>query len=45
MIISCFALLFFRLVPNSILNFQYENDSKVLQEYLKEELLMLVQSI
>lgn len=34
----------FRLVPNSILNFQYENDSKGLQEYLKEDLLMLVQS-
>ncbi|CAO1318306.1 unnamed protein product [Diamesa hyperborea] len=38
------TLLNLRLVPNIILNFQYENDSKGLQEYLKEDLLMLVQS-
>lgn len=34
-----------RLVPNSTLNFNYEGDSKMFQEFLKEELLMLVQSL
>lgn len=34
-----------RLVPNSSLIFSYEGESRGLQEYLKEELLMLVQSM
>lgn len=34
-----------RLVPNATLNFSYEGDSKKYQEFLKEELLMLVQSL
>lgn len=34
-----------RLVPNATLNFGYEGESRRLQEYLKEELLMLVQSL
>ena len=32
-----------RLVPNATLKFAYEASSVNLQEYLKEELLMLVQ--
>lgn len=34
-----------RLVPNTILKFTYEGESRNLQEYLKDELLMLVQSM
>lgn len=34
-----------RLVPNSVLKFSYENESKQLQEYLKQDFLMLIQSM
>jgi hypothetical protein len=34
-----------RLVPNSTLIFAYEGSSKSLQEFIKEELLMLVQAL
>lgn len=34
-----------RLVPNVILKFAYEGASSGLQEFLKEDLLMLVQPI
>ncbi|CAH1711567.1 unnamed protein product [Chironomus riparius] len=34
-----------RLVPNSVLKFSYENESKQLQEYLKQDFLMLIQSL
>lgn len=34
-----------RLVPNTTLKFAYEGASKSLQEFIKEELLMLVQSL
>jgi hypothetical protein len=41
---SFFATVF-RLVPNTTLKFAYEGASKTLQEFIKEELLMLVQSL
>jgi len=34
-----------KLVPNTVLNFAYENESKRLSDYLKEEMMLLIQQI
>ncbi|CRK95504.1 CLUMA_CG008973, isoform A [Clunio marinus] len=39
------TLVALKLVPNTTLKFAYEGDSRSLQEFIKEELLLLVQSL
>ncbi|XP_063698621.1 UBX domain-containing protein 6 [Culicoides brevitarsis] len=34
-----------KLIPNTVLNFAYEGESKSLKEYLKEEMLVLIQQV
>lgn len=34
-----------KLIPNTVLNFAYENESRSLKDYLKEEMLLLIQQI